>query len=38
MRTNDFGEDVAARYDDELGEWGDAAAVAAHLEPGGRRR
>jgi SAM-dependent methyltransferase len=28
MRTNYFGEDVAGRYDDNLGEWGDPAAIA----------
>ena len=32
MRTNYFGEDVAARYDDELGDWGNAAAVAETVD------
>jgi Methyltransferase domain len=32
MTVNYFGEDVAARYDEGLGEWGDAALVADTVE------
>ena len=32
MRTNYFGEDVATRYDDELGDWGNPAAVAETVD------
>jgi len=31
-KTNYFGEDVAVRYDDDLGAWGDPAAIAGTVD------